>query len=174
MVDLASEYSDPQVFLSPELIPEWFEIVNWEVLSSTGTDFAMTTDDGCGPVRAWRDNPVASRHVPGCSPWGGYEMAWCAPPARTPNLHCWISCRLRSGDEQTHRNTPRCHAMRQRHQPVLSQCDAITRYRSARSGIRPWYPGGHRRAQPAPLEQCTNPLADTGNALGGQGLRERP
>jgi hypothetical protein len=29
----------------------------------------------CGPVRAWRDSPIASRHVPGYSPWGGYEMA---------------------------------------------------------------------------------------------------
>jgi hypothetical protein len=29
----------------------------------------------CGPVRAWRDSPVASRHVPGYSPWGGFEMA---------------------------------------------------------------------------------------------------
>jgi len=28
----------------------------------------------CGPVRAWR-NPVATRHVFGRSPWGGYEMA---------------------------------------------------------------------------------------------------
>jgi hypothetical protein len=42
----------------------------------------------CGPVRAWRDSPIASRHVPGYSPWGGYEMAVVrdAPPTQPAPL----------------------------------------------------------------------------------------
>lgn len=33
----------------------------------------------CGPVRAWR-NPIATRHVWGRSPWGGYELAVARQP----------------------------------------------------------------------------------------------
>lgn len=49
------------------------------MLARVGVELVRTHPSGwperCGPIRAHRDSPIASRHVPGNSPWGGYEMA---------------------------------------------------------------------------------------------------
>jgi Family of unknown function (DUF6349) len=50
-----------------------------EQLARVATELVRLVPPGwperCGPIRAWRDSPIASRHVPGYSPWGGGEMA---------------------------------------------------------------------------------------------------